>query len=42
MAASPIFDPWREEPQFKALVEKLNWPIPYAKARATRLETLRR
>lgn len=42
MASSPIFEPWREDPQFKALVEKLHWSIPYAKARATRLEVLRR
>jgi TolB-like protein/Flp pilus assembly protein TadD len=42
LATSPIFDPWRDDPQFTALVKKLNWSIPYAKARATRLEALRR
>jgi TolB-like protein len=42
MASSPIFDPSREEPEFKALVAKLNWAAPYAKARAARSESLRR
>ncbi|MDQ5981102.1 MAG: TolB amino-terminal protein, partial [Verrucomicrobiota bacterium] len=28
-----IFDPWRDDPRFKALIEKLHWTEQYAKAR---------
>ena len=32
-ASLVIFDPWRDDPRFTALIEKLHWTAQYARAR---------